>query len=560
VALEIVRKVRGMDPPGRFLKKDREGRWCDVGNNEAREKTSQALRDTNANDPLLLLPEDGLGGEDDDDGAHNAYTANTSTSTSTAVKKKKHHRRKQTAPGRIQTDGLALGNMAALMDVNNMNACNGGMMAGGGMNMNGFAMPGGGSPGYPPHMNMNMGNPHAAAHHHHHHPMNMNMNAMNGMPHPHHPSMMMASPGGGVGNAAAMFPAMNMNGWPMPPVSPVTSFNNSASSPTHNGSNVSNTSGSVAVTNNSGTSDSSQQQKQQQQQQSKSSVLPLTTKSSSSNKNNKNSNAFAVRSHHGAPMPSPPPLSSSIAVVRSSTTSPSPLPGMDHKGAMPPSSPPKTKPKRRHSRKRTAPGRIQTDQLFAGIDIMDDPLEPIPVGSGADPLQHLPGSGDVIVSSPSSSFSNNGRSKASPTMTLPTTYEEDALHLLPDDWVPPKAAKISSEEPVLDDIYTASSKQRSRRRNRHARKITAPGRIETDQLFLGLDDLMNQELISSNLTGAMKPIPELPWKSSSAPLPDEHQRSTHRHRRCNSAGNVFHRSNLKSAGFSYNVQFVSIGW
>jgi len=46
VAGEIVDKIRGLDPPGRFLKKDRDsGYWLDIGDNRAKEKTSQALRE-----------------------------------------------------------------------------------------------------------------------------------------------------------------------------------------------------------------------------------------------------------------------------------------------------------------------------------------------------------------------------------------------------------------------------------------------------------------------------------------------------------------------------------
>jgi len=46
VAGEIVDKIRSLDPPGRFLKKDRDsGYWLDIGDNRAKEKTSQALRE-----------------------------------------------------------------------------------------------------------------------------------------------------------------------------------------------------------------------------------------------------------------------------------------------------------------------------------------------------------------------------------------------------------------------------------------------------------------------------------------------------------------------------------
>eukprot|EP00567_Pseudictyota_dubia_P011423 CAMPEP_0197443630 /NCGR_PEP_ID=MMETSP1175-20131217/9324_1 /TAXON_ID=1003142 /ORGANISM="Triceratium dubium, Strain CCMP147" /LENGTH=910 /DNA_ID=CAMNT_0042974293 /DNA_START=162 /DNA_END=2894 /DNA_ORIENTATION=+ len=46
VALNIIRKWRDQDPPGRFLKLDeKSGLWHDVGDKKAREKTSQALRE-----------------------------------------------------------------------------------------------------------------------------------------------------------------------------------------------------------------------------------------------------------------------------------------------------------------------------------------------------------------------------------------------------------------------------------------------------------------------------------------------------------------------------------
>ncbi|CAJ1966928.1 unnamed protein product [Cylindrotheca closterium] len=46
ISRELVRIVREMKPPGRFLRKDTEtNKWEDVGNDIAREKTSQVLRD-----------------------------------------------------------------------------------------------------------------------------------------------------------------------------------------------------------------------------------------------------------------------------------------------------------------------------------------------------------------------------------------------------------------------------------------------------------------------------------------------------------------------------------
>ena len=46
VARVIVRAIRNGDPPGRFLRKDeKSGKWMDIGDKKAAEKTSQALRE-----------------------------------------------------------------------------------------------------------------------------------------------------------------------------------------------------------------------------------------------------------------------------------------------------------------------------------------------------------------------------------------------------------------------------------------------------------------------------------------------------------------------------------
>ena len=46
VARVIVRAIRNGDPPGRFLRKDdKTGKWVDIGDKKAAEKTSQALRE-----------------------------------------------------------------------------------------------------------------------------------------------------------------------------------------------------------------------------------------------------------------------------------------------------------------------------------------------------------------------------------------------------------------------------------------------------------------------------------------------------------------------------------
>lgn len=46
MARVIVRAIRNGDPPGRFLRKDEKtGKWIDIGDKKAAEKTSQALRE-----------------------------------------------------------------------------------------------------------------------------------------------------------------------------------------------------------------------------------------------------------------------------------------------------------------------------------------------------------------------------------------------------------------------------------------------------------------------------------------------------------------------------------
>lgn len=64
-----MRAIRNGDPPGRFLRKDdKTGKWIDIGDKKAAEKTSQALRektgdekeekasDTPFESPTLIVP------------------------------------------------------------------------------------------------------------------------------------------------------------------------------------------------------------------------------------------------------------------------------------------------------------------------------------------------------------------------------------------------------------------------------------------------------------------------------------------------------------------------
>lgn len=54
VAALIVKAIRNTDPPGRFLKKNDDGKWYDVGDKKAREKCSQALREKPINEKSIL--------------------------------------------------------------------------------------------------------------------------------------------------------------------------------------------------------------------------------------------------------------------------------------------------------------------------------------------------------------------------------------------------------------------------------------------------------------------------------------------------------------------------
>jgi hypothetical protein len=85
VARRIVRAIRQGNPPGRFLRKnDDDGKWYDVGDKVAAEKTSQGLRErSNAEkrqrsalrEALRIRKEDLVDGDDDDDGEPSAKKA-----------------------------------------------------------------------------------------------------------------------------------------------------------------------------------------------------------------------------------------------------------------------------------------------------------------------------------------------------------------------------------------------------------------------------------------------------------------------------------------------------
>jgi hypothetical protein len=54
VSRTIVRAIRSSEPPGRFLKKDDDGFWYDIGDQRAAEKVSQALREKSQDDKAEL--------------------------------------------------------------------------------------------------------------------------------------------------------------------------------------------------------------------------------------------------------------------------------------------------------------------------------------------------------------------------------------------------------------------------------------------------------------------------------------------------------------------------
>ena len=89
VAAEVVAKIRNLEPPGRFLKKDKESGWyLDIGDARAKEKTSQALRE---GAPLIRKQmsegrRPGMENFSSDDGASPERTAGTSvTARGTSV-------------------------------------------------------------------------------------------------------------------------------------------------------------------------------------------------------------------------------------------------------------------------------------------------------------------------------------------------------------------------------------------------------------------------------------------------------------------------------------------
>lgn len=63
VARVIVRAIRNGDPPGRFIRKDeKSGKWIDIGDKKAAEKTSQALREKTNEEREKIRKEPGAAG------------------------------------------------------------------------------------------------------------------------------------------------------------------------------------------------------------------------------------------------------------------------------------------------------------------------------------------------------------------------------------------------------------------------------------------------------------------------------------------------------------------
>lgn len=76
VAAEVVEVIRKLDPPGRFLKKDKDsGYWIDIGDARAKEKTSQALREgaplirKQMSESKALLDDDDYDDDDEEESA-----------------------------------------------------------------------------------------------------------------------------------------------------------------------------------------------------------------------------------------------------------------------------------------------------------------------------------------------------------------------------------------------------------------------------------------------------------------------------------------------------------
>jgi hypothetical protein len=55
ICQNIVQAVRSLSPPGRFLAKDKNGVWYDIGDEKAQEKTAQAMRDSKKQNKMSAL-------------------------------------------------------------------------------------------------------------------------------------------------------------------------------------------------------------------------------------------------------------------------------------------------------------------------------------------------------------------------------------------------------------------------------------------------------------------------------------------------------------------------
>lgn len=97
MAAEIVRSIRSMNPPGRFLREDANGLWFDVGDARAIRKTGQALREAA---PAIREGDTAAGKEDDkaSDSGSDGGKKEESKESPAAEKKGSPKRKKDEAP------------------------------------------------------------------------------------------------------------------------------------------------------------------------------------------------------------------------------------------------------------------------------------------------------------------------------------------------------------------------------------------------------------------------------------------------------------------------------
>lgn len=108
IALDIVNQVRRWSPPGRFLRRDEKtGKWSDVGEKKAREKTSQALREpkhgeSKQGESPRLQPREA---SDSSNSSDSSFSSNSSHSTEEQLEKEDHTTEKPEGIERFQSIG-----------------------------------------------------------------------------------------------------------------------------------------------------------------------------------------------------------------------------------------------------------------------------------------------------------------------------------------------------------------------------------------------------------------------------------------------------------------------